>query len=209
MTTSHDDHDDVVDRGEIDIVHDQEIAVTEARVAIELGLSRGFGALFMVPIRMVATSIRYFDTDGAEVDLVRPGVHHRNETLSGIGDPMILGTYARTIGVWRVGARGGVTLPFGRTEQDPFALGDMDLPHQHVQMVTRTISPACAICAGATFGDCSACAFLFTQHSSYGNARGYQTCHRNAIAPAVRRSLGQRWILRGGAEFQRETAERW
>jgi thiol-disulfide isomerase/thioredoxin len=122
---------------------------------------------------------------------------------------MILGTYARTIGVWRVGVRAGVTLPYGRIEEDPFALGDMDLPHQHVQLGTGTINPAFAVDAGRNFGDWRATGFVFTQQAFYENSRGYQTGDRYAIGLSLRRALGQRWSLRGGAELQGETAERW
>src|SRR5690606_13661422 len=131
VETRHDDHDDVVDRGEIDIVHDQSLVVSETRLGVDYGVNAWLSASLLVPIRVIQTEIRYLDMAGAEVELVRDGIHHRDEVVSGIADPMVTGAVSgATRGVtWSV--RAGVTVPLGRTEEDPFALGDMGLTHQH------------------------------------------------------------------------------
>jgi hypothetical protein len=206
---THDDHDDVVGRGEIDLEHDQRIAVTEARLGVDVGLPRGFGASLVVPARLVATTIRYLDGDGMVVALSNPGIHHRDETLTGLGDPMVLGSFAHASGAWRVSGRAGLTIPLGRTEENPFALGDLGLRHEHVQMGTGTFNPVLAVEVARTWGRWRLGGFGFTQQTLDANGKGYQAGDRYAGGVTLRRRIGARWTLRAGGEVQAETAERW
>src|SRR6185436_12804523 len=114
------------------------------RLGVEAGITRMLGVSLVVPIRVVSTTIRYLDGAGQEVELVTPGVHHRNETVSGLGDPMLLGSVTGAAGAWRWTARAGLTIPIGRTEEDPFARGDLGIPHQHIQMGSGTVNPVVA-----------------------------------------------------------------
>ena len=209
VETQHDDHEDVVGRGEIDLVHDQDLVVTETRLSVDIGLPGGFGIGLTLPLRVVSTSIRYLDTAGMEVDLVAPGVHHRNETVSGLGDPMVLGSYGRRLGPLNVVARVGLTLPLGHTEENPFTLGDAGLRHQHIQLGSGTVNPVLAVEVSRSWGAWRAGAFALTQQALYANGKGYQAGDRYAGGVAVRRRLGRAWSLRGGVEVQGETAERW
>lgn len=70
--------------------------------------------------------------------------HHRNETYTGPRDTDILLGY-RTTGFlmendFLIG-RIGTTLPFGKTEEDPWKLGDAGLEHLHIQFGTGTFNP--------------------------------------------------------------------
>jgi thiol-disulfide isomerase/thioredoxin len=207
--TRHDDRDDVVGRGETEIVHDQDLAITEARLAVEVGLSRRFGASVVLPVRVASTSIRYLDLDGMEVQLTTPGIHHRNETLTGLADPMVLGSVAGSLGPVRLTARAGFTIPVGRTEPDPFVLGDLGLPHEHIQLGTGTVNPVVSVDAAHGWGRWRLGGFAFTQQTFYANGHGYQAGDRYAGGITLRRRLGTAWGLRGGVEVQGETAERW
>jgi thiol-disulfide isomerase/thioredoxin len=157
----------------------------------------------------VGSSIRYLDPAGAEVQLVAPDVHHRNETVSGIGDPMLLGGVSGSLGEWRFTGRVGLTIPIGRTEEDPFALGDQGLRHQHIQMGTGTVNPVIAAEAARTWGRWRFGAFALSQQVVYENGRGYQAGDRYAGGVALLRRLGSRWSVRGGIDALGETAERW
>lgn len=209
VQTQHDDFADVVGQGNIPIVHDQDLVVTEARLSLDVGLTQRFSASLMLPIRVVSTSIVYRDGPGDPVQLVEPSTHHRNETLSGIADPMVLGAYTRTLAGTRLTARAGLTLPLGRTEEDPFTLGDMGVQHQHIQMGTGTVNPVFALEVSRGFGPWRLGGFAFTQQIVYENDKGYQGGDRYAVGISLRRALGQRWSVRGGPELQAETAERW
>ncbi len=210
VQTSHDDREDAVGLGTIDLVHDQDLSIGEARVAVDVGLTRRFGASVVVPVRFVKSSIRYLaKSDGSDVELATPGIHHRNETLTGIADPMVLGSFTSTVGALRVVARAGFTVPIGRTEDDPFTTQAMTTPHQHVQMGTGTLNPVLAADVAYSSGKWRVGGFAFTQQVLYESSRGYHAGDRYAAGVTLRRALSPRWSLRGGVEVQGETAERW
>ena len=70
--------------------------------------------------------------------------HHRNETYAGPTDTDIfLGYQRRDVFVdhdFLVG-RIGTTIPLGKTEEDPWKLGDAGLKHLHIQFGTGTFNP--------------------------------------------------------------------
>ena len=70
--------------------------------------------------------------------------HHRNETYIGPRDSDIFLGY-RTQGLLTKSdflmARIGTTIPFGKTEEDPWKLGDAGLEHLHIQFGTGTFNP--------------------------------------------------------------------
>jgi thiol-disulfide isomerase/thioredoxin len=206
---THPDTDDVVDRGAIDIVHDQHIFLQESRLSVALGLRHDLGLSVVVPLRVFSTTIRYRDAMGNVVQLVDPGIHHRNETLVGLGDPLVLGSFGAGGGGWWFTARGGASLPVGRTQPNPFVLGDEALPHEHFQMGTGTIDPLVDVEASRAWTRWRAGAYALAQIVFYEDRYGYKAGDRYAGGFDVQRSLGRRWRVDGGALVQDETAEHW
>ena len=71
-------------------------------------------------------------------------IHHRNETYTGLSDSdMFLGYKMR--GLFRTGdvlfARLGTTIPTGKTEENPWELGNAGIEHLHIQFGTGTFNP--------------------------------------------------------------------
>ncbi len=70
--------------------------------------------------------------------------HHRNETYIGFADVDLFLGY-RMPGLLRENdfliARVGTTIPFGKTEEDPWQLGNAGLEHLHIQFGTGTFNP--------------------------------------------------------------------
>lgn len=71
-------------------------------------------------------------------------IHHRNETYTGLSDSdLFLGYKMR--GLFRTGdvlfARLGTTIPTGKTEENPWELGDAGIEHLHIQFGTGTFNP--------------------------------------------------------------------
>lgn len=207
--TQHDDRDDVVGQGPIDIVHDQDLVISEARLSLDAGITRRFGVSLMIPARIVNTSIRYLNMSGSEVQLVNASIHHRNETVSGIGDPMVLGSSSLAARGWRLTARVGVTIPIGRTQENPFALGDMGRSHQHIQLGTGTFNPVVSAEAARSWGAWRFGLFALSQQVVYQGSKGYQAGDRYATGVVLRCRLGSRWNVRGSIDALGETAERW
>ena len=70
--------------------------------------------------------------------------HHRNETYIGFADADIFLGYGMR-GLLRENdflmGRVGTTIPLGKTEEDPWKLGDAGLKHLHIQFGTGTFNP--------------------------------------------------------------------
>src|SRR5688572_3539130 len=116
VQTQHGDTADVAGQGLIPIIHDQDIAISEARLSLDAGLTKRFAASLVVPVRVVSTSIVYRNGMDVPVQLVEPSTHHRNETLSGIADPIALGAFSTTLAGTSFTLRAGTSIPLGRTE---------------------------------------------------------------------------------------------
>jgi thiol-disulfide isomerase/thioredoxin len=209
VQTQHDDTADVVGQGSIPIIHDQDLAITEARLSLDAGLTKRFAASLVVPVRVVSTSIIYRNGMDVPVQLAQPSTHHRNETLSGIADPIALGAFSTTLAGTSFTLRAGTSIPLGRTEDDPFALGDAGMQHQHIQMGTGTFNPVLALEASRGWDAWRFGGFAYTQQAVYENSKGYHAGDRYAVGLSLRRLLGNVWSVRGGSEFQAESAERW
>ena len=193
----------------MEVVHDQSIALGELRLSAEVGVADDLGVALLLPLRMVDTSIRYLD-GAREVEIVGDDIHHRNETLVGIVDPWLLGHLHRQRGPLSFDLRAGLTVPLGRTEEDPFALGDRGLRHQHVQFGTGTFNPVVGVELGYDLGALALRAHALTVQVLYENGKGYRAGDRYAAGLAATSPLGTRaWRFEAGLEALGETAERW
>lgn len=70
--------------------------------------------------------------------------HHRNETYTGLADAHVLLAH-HVHGIFKEDdfftGRIGTTIPFGKTEADPWKLGAAGLEHLHIQFGTGTFNP--------------------------------------------------------------------
>jgi thiol-disulfide isomerase/thioredoxin len=196
--------------GPATVVHDQAIFNSETRLTAELGITDWLSASVLVPLRIYRTSIAYLGGDGMPVEIENDDVHHRDETLIGVGDPWLVGRTVRQVGMFSLGARLGTTVPLGRTEEDPFALGDQGLRHEHSQFGTGTFQPIAGIEVTRRFAAFSLDASALTLQSLYENRHGYQAGDRYGAALGAASAFGAaRWRFRGAVELQAESAERW
>jgi hypothetical protein len=70
--------------------------------------------------------------------------HHRNETYIGLTDAdLFLGYHTQGLLIENdfLMGRIGTTIPFGKTEKDPWKFGDAGLEHLHIQFGTGTFNP--------------------------------------------------------------------
>jgi thiol-disulfide isomerase/thioredoxin len=210
VATSHEAVEPVVGRGPTSVAHDQRLTLLDTRLVAELGVVHDVAVGAMLPWRAVRAGIRYLDASGQAVALETPSIHHRDETLSGLGDPWLWIRYGRGFGRFTVGVRAGVTVPLGRTEEDPFELGARGLDHQHVQLGTGTWDPIVGLEASHAWKSVSLYAWVVTQQVLYENRRGYRAGNRYAGALMARSALGTETIeAHAGLEVQVEAAERW
>ena len=113
-----------------------------------------------------------------EAILANQDIHHRDETYRGFSDFSLLFSHRR-LGILRdsdylVGSLGS-SIPIGKTEENPFSLGDAGLEHLHIQFGTGTFDPLAELHYGTPlFGDFSLNASVRGQFPFYKNNKTYR-----------------------------------
>jgi hypothetical protein len=162
-------------------LHDQRFYAGEVRPIVAVGLTDTFGVEAQVPFRLLRSIVTFRRLDGTAFTPDYENIHHRDETLAGLGDPWLLGRASWARGPWVLTGRAGVGLPLGGTEPDPFARGRAGLPHQHVQLGTGLFHPVLSLDAVWKLG-----ALRFTGYGQavlffYENRHGYRAGNRYAL----------------------------
>ena len=104
-------------------IHDQRFYVTELRPVVEYGITNWLSAELQLPLKLSKTTIKYRTLEGASYNPDYQPIHHRNETLVGLGDPWQL--RGHSIG-------NGAVLGVDPREQ----LGNLELVEVHGTRVT-------------------------------------------------------------------------
>ena len=105
-------------------------------------------------------------------------IHHRSEPYRGISDLTLLATH-RKPALFREGdslrLSLGTTLPTGKTEEDPFKLGDAGLEHLHIQFGAGTFDPIIELnYSMPVAGKLGLGAYALGRFPVYENSRTYQ-----------------------------------
>jgi hypothetical protein len=189
--------------------HDQDIYPGELRAVVEVGLTRAWGVEAHVPFRLTHTTIRYTTPDGAPYQPLDPDVHHRNETLAGFADPWLLARAGQMAGGFLLTGRLGVSVPLGRTEENPFALGAMGKRHQHIQFGTGTFDPVVAFDVSRTLGGFELSGYGQAQVPLYENGHGFRAGGRYFTGVQGGRRVVGKLVVGVGLDLLHEGAERW
>ena len=197
------------DNGPVSYWHVQRLLVLETALTAARGVNQHFGAEVVLPLRIVRSRIRYEDLGRQPFTPPIPDYHHRNETLTGPGDPRVFAHYGGAAGPWSYGARAGVSVPLGRTEPNPFELGRLGLPHEHIQFGTGTWTPIFFAGAARSFGRVQVEAAGLARLSLYENSHGYRAGNLYNLSVTGSRKLVASWGGSLGLNLTREQAERW
>ena len=178
-------------------------------MSIRRGIRPGFGLGATLPVRIVRDRIRFEDLARASYVPPEPDTHHRNETLVGIADPQIGALWTTAKRGWTLNASLGTSIPLGRTEANPFALGGLGLPHQHIQFGTGTWNPTLGAAAARSLGEFGIEAIASAKLSFYENDHGYRAGNRFGFGLMTHRKLGTTLGTNLGLVLDRENAETW
>jgi hypothetical protein len=190
-------------------LHDQDIYPGELRTVVELGLTDSWGLEAQVSFRITKTAIRYTDLAGNPYQPLDPDVHHRDETLAGFGDPWLLGRWAGRWGGTAITARAGLSLPLGRTEPDPFALGAAGKRHQHIQFGSGTFDPIVMLDLARTVGAIDLGVYGQMQVTLHENDKGFRAGNRFFAGAQAGRRIFERLTGAIGLDVMSERPERW
>ena len=187
----------------------QGLLIGEVGVSVARGLVPGVGVGLTIPVRMVRDRIRFEDLSRQSYVPPQPDTHHRNETLMRVADPQLAALFTRQPGAWTLSARLGTSVPLGRTEPNPFALGRLGLPHQHIQFGTGTWDPIVSASAARMFGAMGVNASASAKFALYENTHGYRAGNRYDILLGTNRKFGSSWGANAGFKVDREEPEKW
>ena len=136
-------------------LHRHQVALSTYRIDVGLQylLSDRWSLQATVPyaVRNQEASIEWIDPVNPEerqAILRSRDIHHRNETYTGFSDvDLLLGYKVR--GFFKtddaLSARLGTTIPIGKTEENPWELGDTGIEHLHIQFGTGTFNPIASL----------------------------------------------------------------
>lgn len=191
-------------------VHDQFLLPMQLMGTLDWGITSALGLEVQLPVRAVLTRIDYETPSGKPWRPLDPDTHHRNETISGVGDPYLgLRTATTLANAWWLVARVGVSVPLGRTEPDPFAAGERGERHQHIQLGTGTFDPRVGLELARSFGAVQLAAYGQVQGALYANNHGFQAGALSITGVQGSFRLAPRWLLQGSLEWFRQGPERW
>jgi hypothetical protein len=190
--------------------HDLRVNTADVTLAAQWGFAPGFALEALVPLRLNRQRITFRTLEGTPFTPDPPDYHHTNRTLTGPADPWLLVAAGTSRGPWALGARLGASLPVGSTVENPFALGEEGLPHEHVQLGAGTVQPIASLGVGRALGDWSATALGFVRFGVATNHHGYRAGEQWLVQLFAGNDLGlehARFTL--GPTLFRETAESW
>jgi len=108
-----------------------------------------------------------------------------------------------------VAARGGISIPLGRVEPNPFELGRRGLPHEHIQFGTGTWDPIAGVSAGRRFGQVGFVVHALARLVFGTNTHGFQAGDRFYASAALDRRIAGAWRGIAGLDLAREQTETW
>jgi hypothetical protein len=140
-------------------------------------LTAGYGLtdrallLARLPYDVKDQRVRYTTLDGQPFVPPYGDIHHRTETLRGLSDAELLAIFSLAPG-WLAGA--GLTLPIGKTEDNPLELGRLGLKHEHIQFGSGTVDPRVLLGWSHAFGRIGVEAMADARLPIYESGKGYK-----------------------------------
>lgn len=130
--------------------HEVDLEISRVLLQFDYTFEEPWGVRWRIPLEQRARVSSLGSIDPAataqEIEAMERNlqVHHGSRVLKGFGDADLLlawhghdwGTEGASIGV-----AAGTTLPLGRTEENPYAAGEVGEIHEHIQFGTGTFDP--------------------------------------------------------------------
>ena len=189
--------------------HHVDLFMSEVSLDGSYGITPWLAVEARLALRIVDVTPTYSELDGTS-KLVPDDIHHHDQTLVGPSDPWLVLRLGAANGNLVTSARLGVTLPIGRTEPDPYALGARGESHEHIQLGTGTFVPI--VGAGVSYATDSvhlslAALGLF---SIYENGEGFRAPNRYIVTTRVALPFAEGSILPYAvADLTHESEEFW
>lgn len=187
--------------------HEVELDLTRIELAISRTFDENWDAFLRVPYFIKEQKAETVFPQALSADerdaAARSGYrHHRTETYEGFSD-LEIGLGWRTRGLLIDGSvfrfSLGVTIPVGKTEADPLALGDLGLKHTHIQFGNGTFDPLLDFYYGVPLSQ----HWAFSVYGKgrfpiYENDHGYRGSIEGSLLPRITWLPSQKLSLSAG-----------
>ncbi|MGB0590457.1 MAG: hypothetical protein ACPGU1_12345 [Myxococcota bacterium] len=157
--------------------HDLDFTMVNYELALGYSLAPWLTVETNIPLRTAYTGVRFLN----EADEALEGfesIHHRNETLVGIGDVTFGARFNVLSGLDTKGlvmlVSTGLSVPSGSTRPNPFALARAGQRHQHIFFGTGTVDPYLSAAMTYRMGWGRVSGFVHGRVSLYENRYGYR-----------------------------------
>jgi hypothetical protein len=179
----------------------------------QIAFSRRFAFEAFLPVRTTVIRASFQDDDGNDL----PGatsIHHRDETIAGLGDVVLGGRIAlvlpENVPRWQLDLRLATTIPTGHTEADPFARGERGLSHQHIFFGSGTVDPVLGFESNVALAKLGITTWVSSRVPLYRSHFGYRHSRSVAAGVGVLTGFGlQRWTFLAQPEVFFETPAHW
>jgi hypothetical protein len=165
------------------------------------GFARNWDLELDIPFDVKTVSADYELPDGTPFDNPQGDLHHRDERLEGIADLKLLANYrpgAAFVKNDRLHVGLGLSLPAGRTEENPWELGDQGLRHQHIQFGTGTVDPVIRADYYLLADPVGVLVSAGAQVPLYENSKGYKASTQADFAIGPRVQVAD-WLVFGAS----------
>ncbi len=191
--------------------YDSHLVLVETRLGAEYAITPYLAVGGALPYRVIDVGVSYWNpSSGARRDPAFAGIHARNETVHGIGDPSLHVHGVLPFAGLVLHARAGTTLPLGATlDEDPFTLGAIGQEHEHIQLGTGTAMPFVALELQRPIGRTTLAAWGLAYVSVYEASNTYRPGSRISGGLTGSTALARELTLGFSGEVHGETAEHW
>jgi hypothetical protein len=190
-------------------VHLQDILWFRLDPTLSVGLGGGFVASLGIPLDFRDISVAYETMDGAAYTPPYDDIHHRTELLAGPGDATVMLRYSLAPGGVLLTGGLGSSLPFGKTEANPYEAGAAGEKHQHMQLGTGTFLPVLSVEASGSSQRWGGYGSASGRLSLYANDKGYQAPSTASVSGGPLFRLTPKVTLLAGVEGAVESPEAW
>ncbi len=178
-----------------------------------LGITEWFSVALQMPLRLAKTSPQFEDAQGGLLTGFT-SIHHRDETLFGIGD-VGLQSFFRILQPlkhrgWLLEVGIGLTFPAGGTEPNPDRLKKEGKEHQHIFFGSGTFDPTASLTVSYSLPLLRILGWSNVRASLYENTFGYRAGAKLTAGLGVSTGFGLKtWTFLLQAEVYYEAPSRW
>jgi len=192
--------------------HNVKMDLKRASVSLLKSINNEWDIGFMLPY--------YWKSQEASISFLEPAnslqqeyaeraayIHHRSENYNGIGDIELFAGHKRkdlikSGSILRLGF--GLALPTGKTEADPWELGELGKKHLHIQFGNGTLDPIVNLYYGFPLSKKTALAiYAKTRVPFYHNDKGYRGAVELTASPMINWSISEKVSASAGIALER------